>query len=220
MNETADDGKLPSGRHRLPRDAVVAHQRSRLLAATAKAVAEEGYAAVSVRHVIERSGVSRATFYQQFVDLKQCLIAANGDACERLIRDISSACDSQAAWPAGVTAAVDAGLEFTRGFPELAHLLIIADSADPRLADPADSLREQLVDLLRAGRTSAPGTFAGPELMEQALIGGVISIVWSRLSAGQLDGLLQLRPELVQLLLGPYLGVREARDIALAPWPV
>jgi TetR/AcrR family transcriptional regulator len=212
-----DGWKLPSGRHRLPREVVVGHQRSRLLASAAEAVAEEGYAAVNVRHVVECAGVSRATFYQQFDDLHDCIVAAYGEASERLFRVISDACASQRDWPDGVAAAVDAALEFTLASPARAGLLVIGNgTADPQLALRAAAIRDQLVGLLRSGRERCPGAAGQPDLVEQAMVGGLISIVGARLVAGQVDRLQQLRPELVQLLLTPYVGDREAKRVALA----
>jgi AcrR family transcriptional regulator len=216
-NGNGNGWKLPSGRHRLPREVVVAHQRSRLLAAAAKAVAENGYAAVSVQHVVEGAGVSRATFYQQFDNLRDCIVAACGEASERLIREISSACASQQEWADGVAAAVGAGLEFTISAPAMARLLMIGNSpVDPELGRRTNAVRDQLVGLLRAGRERSTAATAEPDLMEQALIGGLISVVGAQLSANHLDHLSRLRPELIQLLLTPYIGAPEARRVAVA----
>lgn len=211
-----NEWKLPSGRHRLSREVVVAHQRSRLLSAVAQAIAEHGYAAVSVRHVIENAGVSRATFYQQFDDLKGCVLAACRETSERLVGDIASACASENEWPAGVAAAVDAGIAFTAAEPARVGLLLIGTSAaDPQLTRCASAVRDQLVGLLRAGRERCPDAATELELTEQALVGGLVSVVAARLSANQVDSLDGLKPELVQLLLTPYLGAPEARRIAV-----
>src|SRR5882724_3806888 len=64
--------RLPSGRHGLAREAVVASQRGRLLDAMAEVVAEKGYQATTVADVVERAGVSRRTFYEQFPDREAC----------------------------------------------------------------------------------------------------------------------------------------------------
>jgi AcrR family transcriptional regulator len=68
--------RLPSGRHGLTREAVVASQRGRLIDAMAQVVAEKGYAATTVADVVERAGVSRRTFYEQFADKEACFLAA------------------------------------------------------------------------------------------------------------------------------------------------
>jgi AcrR family transcriptional regulator len=68
-------GPLPAGRHSLTRDVVLASQRGRLLDAMAQAVAEHGYGATTVAHVVALAGVSRKTFYEHFGDKEDCFLA-------------------------------------------------------------------------------------------------------------------------------------------------
>jgi AcrR family transcriptional regulator len=72
----APPSRLPSGRHGLTREAVVASQRGRLVDAMVQVVAEKGYPATTVADVVERAGVSRRTFYEQFPDKEACFLAA------------------------------------------------------------------------------------------------------------------------------------------------
>jgi AcrR family transcriptional regulator len=71
---------LPRGRHKLPREAVKASQRERLLRAMAELVGEQGYEATSVPQVIAAARVSSNTFYGFFTDKTDCFIAL----CEQL----------------------------------------------------------------------------------------------------------------------------------------
>src|SRR5262245_28796634 len=50
-------------------------QRERMLRAMVGAVAEKGYTNVAVADVVQRARVSRATFYEQFVDKTDCFLA-------------------------------------------------------------------------------------------------------------------------------------------------
>jgi AcrR family transcriptional regulator len=68
--------RLPSGRHRLSREAVESSQRGRLLFAIAQVVAEKGYAPTTVADIVDRASVSRTTFYEQFPDKEACFLAA------------------------------------------------------------------------------------------------------------------------------------------------
>jgi AcrR family transcriptional regulator len=68
-------GPLPSGRHSLTREAVLQSQRGRLLDAMAEAVAEHGYGATTIAHVVSGAGVSRKTFYEHFRDKEHCFLA-------------------------------------------------------------------------------------------------------------------------------------------------
>jgi len=211
------DWTLPRGRHRLPREFVASHQRTRLLEAATGEIAKHGYASLTVAHIIQAAGISRRTFYEQFDNLQECVYAAYEASFERLTRIVFDACASHEDWPEGLAAAVSAAVDFAANSPQQAHLLVAANSAgDPQLTRRALATREQFVGMLRAGRERCPEAAATTDLVEQALIGGVMSVVGDRLIANQTDRLPELKPELVQLLLTPYVGGAEARRVASA----
>lgn len=185
-----------------------------MLEALAEAVAERGISNVRVSDVLAGSGVSRTTFYQHFDDLHGCLVASYWAAFEQLIRGISEACGSAPDWPGGVLAAIDFSLDFSIEHSAQAQLLSTTNNAcDPRLERHSRLVVDQLAGLLRAGRTRLDPPPALPDLTEQALIGGAIAVIGTRLAAGQLDQLGGLKPELAQLLLTPYLGRQQAASL-------
>ena len=89
----ASPSRLPSGRHGLTRDVVVASQRTRLVDAMAQIVAEKGYPATTVADVVERAGVSRRTFYEQFADKEACFLAAYDAGLEAVLCRVGYAVD-------------------------------------------------------------------------------------------------------------------------------
>src|SRR3954447_2919900 len=80
--------RLPPGRHGIPANLVIEHQRRRLLVAMADALAEHGYAGVTTTHVSERAGVSTGTFYKHFGNLWDCVLAAYVASADRLCAEI------------------------------------------------------------------------------------------------------------------------------------
>jgi AcrR family transcriptional regulator len=62
-----------------------AAQRSLLLAAMTGAAAAKGYRACRVEDVLERSGLSRSSFYAHFKDKTECFMAAFEVAVEGLL---------------------------------------------------------------------------------------------------------------------------------------
>lgn len=210
-------GRLPRGRHKLTRAAVEANQRTRLLTAATEVLAEAGYIALTVDQVIEGAGVSRATFYEQFADKHQCVLAAHEAAFDHLNDAIQGACAGQGTWVDGVAAGIGAALEFAAERPDEARLVIetYPAASDPLLAGQGLTTHERLAELLRPGREQAGDPGLGrPETTERAVIGAAISVVGSRLLSGEAESLPSLRSELVQLILTPYLGVDDARRAA------
>src|ERR1700744_4395910 len=67
---------LPRGRNRLPAPDVQASQRERLLRAAVAAVAQKGYASVTVADIVRQAKVPRAAFYLHFRSREDCFMAA------------------------------------------------------------------------------------------------------------------------------------------------
>lgn len=213
--EDPDLPRLPRGRHRLPFQVVVENQRRRLIAGVARALAEQGYAELTVKHVIEAAGVSRTTFYANFDNKRDCVLAAHRDVFERLLALLLRACATEREWPRKVRAAFAAAFTFVREAPDEAQLLTLdALATDLTIARQVIDSNAHLAALLRDGRRHTPLGSALPDLTEEGLIGAVSSILGGRLLEGGVEALEGMEPELVQLVLTPYVGAEEARRVA------
>jgi AcrR family transcriptional regulator len=211
------DRRLPRGLHELPREAIVGNQRQRLTAGAARALVDHGYSELTVEHVLTEAGVSRMTFYENFADKRECVLTAHEAALDRFVADLVGACARKSEWPAKVAAGVNAAIAFVTARPEEARLLIVDPvAADPTLASRVLASQDHLVGMLRSGREQSSRAASLPELTERALVGAASSVIGSRLLAGQADRLQALGPELIQLMLMPYVGATEARQIVEA----
>jgi AcrR family transcriptional regulator len=209
--------KLPRGAHKLPRDVVAHNQRLRLVAGVARALSEHGYASLSVEHVVEQAGVSRSTFYENFENKHDCVLSAHEMVFGCLADEIEKACAAERDWPEKVMAAVDAAVAFVSDAPDEARLLSLdVVGADPTVARRVIASNERLAEMLRAGREHCPRAEALPDLTEMALVSSTSSLINAFVTEDRLDQMDQLKPQLVQLLLLPYVGIEEAQRVALA----
>lgn len=204
---------LPRGRHDLSAEDVADDQRRRLFAGMAGALAEHGYARLTVDDVLGRAGVSRRTFYEQFEDKDDCLYAAYDDAERRLweaaaaaAADVPALADaaepSSDPWPRKVHAALAAVLEFLAAEPDTARLFTLeARVAGPEMAARHAAALDRLAALLRAGNGSAA---ALPEATERTLLANVAALVGSYVVSGAGELLPTLEPQLGEHLLSPY----------------
>jgi AcrR family transcriptional regulator len=207
--------RLPRGPHRLPREVVSEHQRQRLLAAAARALAEHGYAELTVEQILKRAGISRTTFYEHFENRRDCVLAAHEAAFDRLSAAVARPCGEESDWPRRLATAIGGAVDYATAAPEEALLLVPdAVGADPVLARRVAASTDSLVDLLRAGREHSAAAAGLPELTERALIGAATSVIGARLTTGQAGRLPELKPQLVELMLLPYVGPEEARRVA------
>jgi AcrR family transcriptional regulator len=110
----------------MTREAVVASQRGRLVDAIAQVVAEKGYPATTVADVVERAGVSRRTFYEQFPDKEACFLAAYDVGLAVVLGRIRDAVETGgpgAGWRARARAGVEAFLTLLASEPAFARAL-------------------------------------------------------------------------------------------------
>ena len=206
---------LPRGRHDLPPELVAQNQHERLIAGLAQALNEHGYAHLTISHVVGVAGVSRETFYKHFKSKQDAVLAAHEAAFERLLYLVLRACNAQSEWPLKVKAAISAALHFAATEPDRARLLTLdALAFDTAVRRHIVSSRNHLAALLGAGREHSSQGFPIPQITERALVGGIASIIAARLNDGAPAELPGLEPQLVELVLMPYVGGEEAARVA------
>lgn len=209
--------RLPPGRHGLPREFVVHNQRERLIAGLAEAVAENGYAGTTIGHITRHAAVSRRTFYEHFSSKDECFIAAYDTVMAELRERVKVAFEAEDDWPHAVRSGIAAMLAFLASEPSLARLCMVeALVAGPVVVERYDAAIRGLVPYFEAGREScskkvllrlSPST-------EEALVGGMVSLISRRIIAGESTELESLLPDLVEFTLTPYIGTAEAVKIA------
>jgi AcrR family transcriptional regulator len=203
---------LPRGRHHLSRADVAGRQRTRILEALADVLTERGYAATPVAAVIERAGVSRETFYQQFASKQDCFIAALEVAVGELATSLTAALETPGRTPLErYDAMLDSYLGTLAAHPARARLFLIETyAAGPEAMRRRLELQQQFVDGLAwtFGARTRAARFGC-----EALVGATVSLVTARFVTGELHELATLRPALV-VLAGTLLSSRKARDLS------
>jgi AcrR family transcriptional regulator len=209
--------RLPPGRHGLPREFVVHNQRERLIAGLAEAVAENGYAGTTIAHITRHAAVSRRTFYEHFSSKDECFVAAYDAVMSELRQRVGDAFDKEEEWPQAARAGIAAMLEFLASEPNLARLSMVeALVAGPVVVERYDAAIQGLVPYFQAGRDGrSKEILAGlSPTTEEALVGGMVSLISRRIFADRTDELEALLPDLVEFTLTPYLGSSAAAKVA------
>ena len=181
----APPSRLPSGRHGLPRDAVVASQRGRLVDAMAHVVAEKGYPATTVADLVERAGVSRRTFYEQFADKEACFLAAYDVGLAVVLGRIRDAVESAApaaGWRERARAGIEAFLALLASEPAFARSLQLEIlTAGPAALERRAGMLSMFSGLWRnvheGARAEEPGLPALPDEVFTVLTAGLEELV-------------------------------------------
>jgi AcrR family transcriptional regulator len=195
--------RLPPGRHGIPANLVVEHQRRRLIAAMTEALAEHGYASVTTTHVSELASVSTSTFYKHFGNLWDCVLAAYVGSADRLCEEIEAACSVRDPRSAPLAVGIDAALSFLASEPATAQLLC---AQAPLEASAVAAARRLLISRLAAMLRRDRGrneTVVQPVGLDERLIDATLAFVCTRICAGEATGLADLGPELTAILDQP-----------------
>jgi AcrR family transcriptional regulator len=204
--------RLPPGRHGLSRDAVSESQRERLLNGVVEAVVEHGYNATTIAHLIEAASVSRRTFYEHFGGKEECFLAAY----EMIVAHVQEALregEELPAWPDRVRAELATLLQIFAADPTVARFVLVESlAAGGAVAERHRASLRCIAALLRPEAPADGDALA--EAREQALVGGISTLVVRRLKAGEADRLEEMLPDLHELVLTSYLGRREAQRLA------
>jgi AcrR family transcriptional regulator len=208
-------GPLPAGRHGFSREQVAHHQRERLIAGLAEAVAEKGYATVTLTDIVRHAKVSRRVFYANFESKEQCFLAAFEVVVGHLRELVAEAVGPVEGWPAKAMAATRAALAFLAEEPDLARLCLVESrAAGPAVAARFNEAVGEMAPLLAMGRAERPEGERLPASTEDSTIGALVSLVHRKVAAGEASQLETLLPDCAELVLLPYLGPVEAARLA------
>ena len=191
MTTVSDDSPIPA--------TPGAEHRARLLDGMARAVATKGYADTTIADIVREASVSRRTFYENFADKAECLIAlfeaASGNAIAVLRCAIAPASD----WQIQIEQAMEAYFGVLARNPVLLRTLFI-DILGLGAAGLAARRRanQQLADLLLDVVNNRPGVRMRKAplqpLMAMAVVGGIHEMVLQSIEqerVAQLDELVE-----------------------------
>lgn len=210
--------RLPRGPHGLPREEVERSQRERLLTAAAEAVAEKGYASMSVADILKGASVSRTTFYQLFDDKLDCFLAAcrmASDVVAAVIADeLAHIMESEDLAPIDKLDRLLAAYLHTLSVnPVLARVFLVeVYAAGPEAIRQRRESLDRFIDLIVA-TNSDESSLLGPRTEQrfaaEVLAGAVSSLVTTAVGSGEFDRLPAIREPLMVLatrLLAPDSG--------------
>jgi AcrR family transcriptional regulator len=211
--------RLPRGRHGLSPEFVAQNQRERLIAGLTEALYEVGYQKTTVSLIGRKASVSKSDFYKHFESKDDCFFAAYEAAIERIRGQVVAACAAheEAEWSPRVRDGITALLRFLAADPALASISLVEGLRAGRgVYDRYQAAVESFVPYLRQGAPPTPDGDPVPGATDEAVVGGIASLLGRRVLAGETERIPELLPEVLEFVLTPYLGAVEARRIISA----
>jgi AcrR family transcriptional regulator len=210
------EGRLPSGRHDLPRQFIVKNQRERIVDATAAIVAEKGLAGLTIPEIARRANVSHQTFYEMYPTKHDAFLGAQKVGLHQALAVTVQAYEMQGDdWSLGVAAGLRALLEYLASEPAHAHLTVVDTfAASPLAIEIRDTGLHAFAAYLQPGFHHSPGARSVPAIAPEAVAGGIWQVLHNHIERGRVQDIASLAPQLVYVALTPFVGSKEAARVA------
>ena len=172
------------------RPATAGH-RDRITGGLAAAIAEKGYATVTIADVVGHARVSKRTFYEHFADKEACFLALYAETSDELLELIAEAAASaDGTWDERLGAAARAYFERVAREPELIRAALLEiQSAGPRARGLRREVQRRYAEQLRtlsiAAAAEEPGISALTPALATAVVGGLSELMVEAAEAGQ-----------------------------------
>jgi AcrR family transcriptional regulator len=211
-------GRLPSGRHDLPREVVEGSQRERILDATAEIVAEKGLGALTIPEIASRANVSHETFYEMFKTKMDAFLAAQKVGMQLALGRGVEAWEAQMPdWPRAIDAGLRGVVNYLVTEPAYAQMTIVdAFGASPETIETRDQLLRAFAGYFEPGYEYTPEGADVPAIAAEAAVGGCWQVIHHYLDNDRIEELPGALHQLVYMLLCPFLGSERAADVALS----
>lgn len=210
---SGDSGVDGSHTRNVPKlEPVTSPKRQAILEGMLEAVGAEGYERTSVRTVLDRTGVYRQAFYDNFADKDECYLRAFEAGVERIEAHVLAAAADRQGWTNQLRAGLAALLDFLEKEPDVGRALIVeVHAAGPEALAKRTAVMERITAFLDRAREEAGDGESPPPIAGEGIAAGLHAVVHSRLATGADTGFRDLLPEFMYFAVLPYFGAERAR---------
>ena len=190
-------------------------QRDRIFGALVAVSSEKGYRATTVADIVQLAGVSGATFYKQFRNRQECLLAALDALVEPTIKAAERGAEAAPAGEARLRLAVASFLGLLAEQPAASMLVFIeAYAAGAKGEAEIDRALQVFESFAISQLGQIPERKGMPSQIVRALLGGIQKLIQERLNHDEAEALPDLAEKIADWILsippppGPLVGQR------------
>jgi AcrR family transcriptional regulator len=207
-------GGLATLPHKPTLKLVSSSKRQLILYGMLEAVGTSGYDDVSVRSVLDQTGLYRQAFYDHFPDKDACFLEAYDEGIRQIEALAVTAAASHETWVGKLRAGLRAVLDFLDEAPDVGRALIVeVHAAGPAAVEKRTAAMRRITDFIDMARQEGGSEDSSPpRIAAEGIVAGMHSIIHSRLSSARDAGFADLLPELMYFAVLPYFGPEAASD--------
>jgi AcrR family transcriptional regulator len=205
--------KAPVGRERMTKEELGALQREKIIDAAIQVFAKRGYQPTTVENIVNAAGIGVGGFYAHFEGKDDCLLQAYAKIVDEAREGIAATVPADTSWPQQLCAAIAEVLRAIAAEPAKARIALveIQTGGEAALRRHGES-QDEVVALLRQGRTLGGKDPEPPATFEEATVSGLVWLLQQRVVRGELDDLGELLGEMAEMILDPYFGPERTRQ--------
>jgi AcrR family transcriptional regulator len=191
----------------------LANPPERILRALAAVVAEKGYPDTTVADVVEKASTSQRTFYENFKNKEDSIVAALDSGSAHMLAAALPAFRRAPDWKHAVHDTIEAMFAFGAEEPEYARMGgVEMYAAGKRALDQREVVTEGMEGLLAPGYELKPDT---PPIAAEAVGGALYSLLYDHVNRKGPETLPQIVPILVYVTLAPFLEAEDAYEVSI-----
>jgi AcrR family transcriptional regulator len=170
-------------------------------------VGSTGYEDASVRMVLDRTGLYRQAFYDNFDDKDACYLDAFDFGVAQLEAVVIAAAASEESWRGRLRAGLTALLDTLDADPTLGRALVVeVHAGGPEALARRAKAMKRVTDFIDSARDDGEGSESPPPIAAEGIVAGMHAVLHARLAAGDGDGFRALLPEFMYFAVLPYFG--------------
>jgi AcrR family transcriptional regulator len=184
----------------------------RILRALAAVVAEKGYPAMTIGDIAARGSISLSTFYANFADKEEAMLAAVDSGSSQMLATTLPAFRRAPDWPHAVRGAYGAMFAFCAAEPEYTTLgAVDVYAAGRRALEQRDQVMTTMEALLVPGFELKPDV---TPIAAEAIGGAIYSMIYDQVKGGGAESMQEIAPLATYVTLAPFIGAEEACAVA------
>jgi AcrR family transcriptional regulator len=202
---------------KLPQEVREDHQRDRVIAAAIDVFAKRGFRGTTIDHLVAASKVSFGTFYGLFEGKEDCFLHVYDRILTESHKQIADLVPADVSWSEQTAIVLRGLVELISTEPMRARVALIeSQTGGPRALARYQEMIDSVIPLLRRGRQESTIADRLSPTLEEAVIGGVVWLLHQQLLKEGPESIEATFPELIDIVIGPYVGAEEAARLARA----
>lgn len=179
-------------------------QRQRIVRAAGRVVFERGYEGLSIPAISAAAGVSNQTFYEHFASKRDAFLAAFDELVGETLETVASTFAAAGDRPEAVGIGLRSLLEHIAANEVVGKVAVLElPVAGAQALDRGDAVIDSFTAFLAPGTVPSQFTHTVPEVVREAIGGGIFGVIQHEIVSGRLAELPDLAPELTRLALMP-----------------